>query len=73
MQPKSRLMIVDAMAMAFRSFHAFAAHPLSTSDGTPTSALFGSTMFLWRLIQDRRPDYLVMATDRIPAELAEQA
>ena len=62
MQPK-RLFIVDAMAMAFRSFYAFGVRPLTTSSGVPTSAVFGSAMFLNKLISEMRPDYLVVATD----------
>jgi DNA polymerase I len=61
-QPK-RLFVVDAMAMAFRSFHAFSVRPLSTSSGLPTSAVYGSALFLLKLIDDEKPDYLVFATD----------
>ncbi len=63
MSKVKRLFVVDAMAMAFRNFHAFGARPLSTSGGLPTSALFGSAMFLLKLIEDEKPDYLVIATD----------
>lgn len=62
MQPK-RLFIIDAMAMAFRSFYAFGMRPLTTSSGQPTSAVFGSAMFLNKLISEMTPDYLVVATD----------
>lgn len=62
MTPK-RLFVVDAMAMAFRNFHAFSARPLSTAAGLPTSAVYGSSIFLLKLIQDEHPDYLVIATD----------
>jgi DNA polymerase-1 len=61
-QPK-RLFVVDAMAMAFRSFHAFSVRPLTTSSGLPTSAVYGSALFLLKLIDDEKPDYLVFATD----------
>lgn len=62
MQPK-RLFIIDAMAMAFRSFYAFGMRPLTTSQGLPTSAIFGSAMFLNKLITEMSPDYLVVASD----------
>jgi DNA polymerase-1 len=60
---KKRLFIIDAMAMAFRNFHAFGARPLMTSDGFPTSAVFGSANFLLKLIETEKPDYLLVATD----------
>ena len=60
---RKRLFVVDAMAMAFRNFHAFAARPLSTAAGQPTSAVYGSAIFLLKLIQEERPDYLITATD----------
>lgn len=61
-QPK-RLFIIDAMAMAFRNFHAFSQRPLSTDTGFPTSAIFGSALFLIRLIEQEKPDYILVATD----------
>lgn len=61
--PRKRLFIVDAMAMAFRSFYAFGVRPLTTSSGQPTSALFGSALFMHKLITDQKPDYLVIACD----------
>ena len=57
-----RLFIIDAMAMAFRSHYAIM-RPLSTKAGQPTSAVFGSAMFINRLIEKERPDYLMVATD----------
>lgn len=62
MKPK-RLFIIDSMAMAFRSYHAFGQRPLATSNGLPTSVVYGSAVFLLKLIEDERPDYLVFATD----------
>lgn len=58
-----RLFIIDAMAMAFRNFHAFGQRPLQTSSGQPTSAVYGSSQFMIKLIEDEKPDYLVVATD----------
>lgn len=60
---RKRLFVVDTMAMAFRNFHAFGANPLRTVSGLPTSVVFGSVGFLMRLIEEEKPDYLVMATD----------
>ena len=61
--PNSRMFLIDAMAMAFRNFHAFGARPLTTSKGLPTSAVYGCAIQLLKLIEDERPDYLVVATD----------
>jgi DNA polymerase I len=58
-----RFFIIDAMAMAFRNFHAFGMRPLSTKEGLPTSAVFGSAQFMLKLIEEEKPDYLVVATD----------
>ncbi|NDE16868.1 DNA polymerase I [bacterium] len=58
-----RMFVIDAMALAFRSFHAFGARPLTTSAGIPTSAVYGTAVFLLKLIEDEKPDYLVIATD----------
>ncbi len=58
-----RFFIIDAMALAFRSYHAFAARQLKTQDGLTTSAVFGTAMFLHKLIDDERPDYLAVACD----------
>ncbi|MBC62013.1 MAG: DNA polymerase I [Zetaproteobacteria bacterium] len=58
-----KLFIIDGMAMAFRSYHAFSRQALSTKSGFPTSVLFGSAMFLLKLIEKESPDYLVLASD----------
>ncbi len=58
-----RLFVVDAMALAFRSYHAFGARPLTTSSGLPTSAVYGTAVFLMKLIDEEQPDFLVIATD----------
>ncbi len=59
--PKQRLFIVDAMAMAFRSYHAI--RPLTSPQGTPVNAVYGSLLFLWSLIEKQKPDFLAFATD----------
>ena len=58
-----KLFIIDTMAMAFRSYHAFGARQLTTASGVPTSALYGSAQFLLRLINEESPHFLVAATD----------
>lgn len=63
MSKPKKLFIIDAMAMAFRNYHAFGQRPLMTSTGIHTSAVFGSAMFMTKLIEDERPDLLIVATD----------
>ena len=58
-----RLFIVDAMAMAFRNFHAFSQRQLQTKNGKPTSAVYGSAQFMMKLLEDEKPDFVVVATD----------
>jgi DNA polymerase-1 len=58
-----KLFIIDAMAMAFRNYHAFGQRPLMTSSGIHTSAVFGSALFMTKLIEDEKPDMVIVATD----------
>lgn len=59
-QPK-RLIIVDGYSLLFRAF--FATRYLSTSDGRPTNALFGFTGMLLSVVQQERPDCILVALD----------
>lgn len=56
-----KLVILDGFSLANRAF--FALPPLATSDGQPTNAVYGMAMMLLRLMEELRPDYLVMAFD----------
>ena len=58
-----RLFIIDAMAMLFRSFYAFGKRPLTTKQGLPTSAIYGSAQFIINLIEKENPEHLVIACD----------
>ncbi len=58
-----KLLLIDAMAMAFRSHHAMGGRPLLTSTGLPTSAIYGSLTILMKLMDEERPDYVVVACD----------
>ena len=64
MSKARRLFILDSMAIIFRSYHALASGNLSREDGLPTSAIYGTTSFLLKLIEKEKPDFLVAATDR---------
>ena len=63
MSTPRKLFIIDAMAMAFRNYHAFGQRPLMTSTGIHTSAVFGSAIFMSKLLEDEKPDMVIVATD----------
>lgn len=63
MQTPKKLFLIDAMAMAFRSYHAFSSRPLTTAQGHPSSALYGCAVLLQKLLDEQRPDYIVIASD----------
>jgi DNA polymerase-1 len=57
------LYLVDGYALAYRAFFAMIARPLTTRRGENTSAAWGVTNFLLRLLERRRPDYLAWVYD----------
>src|SRR5881628_2485746 len=63
--PASRpaVYLVDGYALIYRAFFAMIARPLTTRRGENTSAAWGITNFLIRLLQTRRPDYLAWVHD----------
>src|ERR1051326_112427 len=60
MSPK-RLVIIDGYSLLYRAF--FATRYLSTSDGRPTNALLGFSNMLINLLDNIRPDAIVVALD----------
>lgn len=56
-----RLLLVDANSLANRAFYALP--PLSTSSGVPTGAVYGFLTMLLRLIDERKPEYIICAFD----------
>ncbi|HWA84417.1 MAG TPA: 5'-3' exonuclease H3TH domain-containing protein, partial [Fimbriimonadaceae bacterium] len=60
MGPK-RLVIIDGYSLLYRAF--FATRFLSTSDGRPTNALLGFSNMLFNLLDNIRPDAIVVALD----------
>ena len=60
---KKRLFIVDGYAVLYRSHYALIRNPLITSYGFHTSALFGFSNQLLKIMKDENPDYLVCAFD----------
>lgn len=58
-----KLFIIDGHALCYRAYFAFARNPLFNSKGQNTSAIFGFTRMLMKLISDQHPDYLAVAFD----------
>ncbi len=55
------LYIFDGSSYIYRAF--FAIRGLSTSTGIPTNATFGFTNMLYKVLSEKRPDYVAMVFD----------
>ncbi|HEU5261084.1 MAG TPA: DNA polymerase I [Gemmatimonadales bacterium] len=62
-ESRPTLYLVDGYALIYRAFFAMIARPLTTRRGENTSAAWGVTNFLIRLLERRRPDYLAWVHD----------
>ncbi len=60
---KKRLFLIDGSAIAYRSYFAFIRNPLINSKGENTSALYGFSNSLYKIIKDEKPDYLSVVFD----------
>ncbi len=60
---RPRLFLIDGYALIYRAFFAMISRPLTTSKGENTSAAFGLTRFLLKLLKDYDPDYLGVVMD----------
>ena len=60
---RKRIFIIDGYAMLYRSHYALIRNPLITSYGLHTSALFGFSNQVLKLIRSQDPDYIVCAFD----------
>lgn len=58
-----RLFLLDAYALIFRAYFAFAKNPRVTSSGMDTSAIFGFVSTLLELIQSERPSHIAVVFD----------
>ncbi len=56
-----RLLLVDGSGYIFRAF--FALPPMTRPDGTPVNAVYGFCNMLWRLMQDRPDDDILVVFD----------
>ncbi|MFQ5568558.1 MAG: DNA polymerase I [Rhodothermales bacterium] len=60
---RKRLYLIDAMALAYRSHFIFISRPLINSKGQNTSASYGFTNALLKLIEDHAMDHIVVVFD----------
>lgn len=60
---RPRLFLIDGYALIYRSFFAMINRPLTTSRGENTSAAWGLTQFLLKILREHEPDYLGVVLD----------
>ncbi len=60
---RPRLFLIDGYALIYRSFFAMISRPLMTSRGENTSAAWGVTKFLQKILSEHEPDYLGVVLD----------
>ncbi|CAN5889323.1 DNA polymerase I [soil metagenome] len=60
---RPRLFLIDGYALIYRAFFAMIQRPLLTTRGENTSAAFGFTRFLIKILSDYEPDYLGVVLD----------
>ena len=61
MRERPTLYLIDGSGYIYRAF--FALPPLSTTNGLPTSAIYGFITMLQKVVRERRPDYLAVVFD----------
>jgi 5'-3' exonuclease len=61
--PSPKFLIVDGSSLVYRAF--FALPLLQTKQGLYTNAVYGFTTMLLRLLEEEKPDYAVVAFDRL--------
>ena len=60
---KTRLFLLDGMALIYRAHFAFIRNPITNSQGVNTSAIFGFTNTLLTIIEKEKPTHLAVAFD----------
>jgi len=60
---KPRLFLLDAFALIFRAYFAFAKNPRVTSKGVDTSAIYGFVLALLDVIKKEKPTHLAVVFD----------
>ncbi|MDH4223638.1 MAG: DNA polymerase I [candidate division Zixibacteria bacterium] len=60
---KKRLFLIDGSALAYRSYFAFIRNPLINSKGEDTSAAYGFTSSILKLLREENPEYIGVVFD----------
>jgi DNA polymerase-1 len=60
---RPRLFLLDGMALAYRAHFAFIRSPLTNASGVETSAVFGFLMALDRILEEEKPEEVVVVFD----------
>lgn len=63
MNKRKRLFLIDGSALFYRSYFAFIRNPLINSKGENTSAIYGFTASLMKIISEEKPDYIGVVFD----------
>ena len=63
MQKKKKLFLLDAMALIYKYYFVFLSRPLTTSKGENISAIYGFTNFLFKILEEEKPDYIAVLFD----------
>ena len=64
MSKRSRFVIIDGHALAYRQYFALPVQAFRTRAGEPTNATYGFTRTLLDILQQEEPDYLAVSLDR---------
>lgn len=67
-----KLFLLDAFALIFRAYFAFARNPRVTSKGLDTSAVYGFLLALLDVIEKEKPSHLAVVFDIGGSEVREQ-
>ena len=63
MPKRKRLFLIDGSALAYRSYFAFIRNPLINSKGENTSAVFGFTNSILKILGEENPDFIAVVFD----------
>lgn len=62
-ETENKLFLLDAYALIFRAYFAFARNPRVTSEGMDTSAIFGFTTTLLEVLEKENPTHIAVVFD----------